>query len=492
MELLLEVLLAPLVACLVLMGIHTYLGLHVVSRGVIFVDLALAQIAAMGATFAFLIGYDPRGTSGYLYSLLFAFIGAGIFSVLRLRKQRIPKEAIIGITFAVASSASIIIADRAPEGAEFVEAMLTGSLLWVTWPVILTTALVYAGIGFFHWYFRRRFLTVSLEPERAETEGWSVRWWDFLFYTSFGLMITYSVPIAGILLVFSFLIIPSVIAMLYARTIAGRLAIGWGVGTAVSMVGLALSYVFDFPSGPAVVCTFGMALILAGMLRYLLSAEQFLPAAAKMAATTALVVGGFWLAFATSPLSATAEDADVENEPAVQQEAATGDPTQRANAAVTSLEASTGVPPAEAVEALIEVRDDIHRLMQTGLVKVSESAVVALARAPEDGALSELLEEIAYHAGDPWARLRGAEGLLTRRNVLGVEPLIELMESDQPVFLQLQAVDVLRQATGENFGYDPQGDAAAKTTAVQKWHGWWEAHKAEPLPEGSNSSPQGR
>ncbi len=303
MELVTEVLLAPFVACLVLMGIHVYLGLHVVSRGVIFVDLALAQIAALGATFGFLLGYEPHGTASYLYSLLFTFVAAAVFSVLRLSHHRIPKEAIIGISFAVASAGGILIADQSPHGAEFVEAMLTGALLWVTWPLILKTAIAYFLIGLFHWKFRRRFLTLSLEPERAATEGWSVRWWDFLFYTSFGLVITYSVPMAGILLVFSFLIIPTVIAMLFARSIAGRLVVGWIVGTFVSMVGLSLSYAYDFPSGPAVVCTFGGGLVLAGVIRYLMGAEQKLAALMKVGATGTVLAGGLWLAFSTAAIS---------------------------------------------------------------------------------------------------------------------------------------------------------------------------------------------
>ena len=274
MELALEVLFWPFVACLVVTGIHTYLGLHVVSRGVIFVDLALAQIAAMGATFAFLLGYEPGSNQGHFYALLFASIGAAIFSISRLKEQKIPQEAIIGITFAVASATSILLADRSAHGAEFVESMLTGALLWTPRDKIITTALVYAVIGAFHWHFRDRFLTISLDPERAEAEGWSIRWWDFLFYASFGLVITLSVSIAGVLLVFSFLVIPSVIAMMLSSTIRSRLLIGWTVGTLVSTVGLVLSYLYDLPSGPAVVCTFGLALTLVATARYVVGAER--------------------------------------------------------------------------------------------------------------------------------------------------------------------------------------------------------------------------
>jgi len=482
MDLALEVLLPPFVACLVLMGIHVYLGLHVVSRGVIFVDLALAQIAGLGATFAFLLGYEPNGTAGYFYSLLFTFIAAAVFSVLRLSEQRIPKEAIIGISFAVASASSILIADRAPQGAEFVEAMLTGALLWAPWSLIVKTAIVYTFIGLFHWYYRKRFLTLSLEPERAETEGWSVRWWDFLFYISFGLVITYSVPMAGILLVFSFLIIPTVIAMLFAASIAGRLVVGWAMGTAVSMVGLSLSYAYDFPSGPAVVCTFGCGLILAGVARYLLGAEEKVAALLKVAAAGSIVAGGLWLAFTTAALSL--EEVHDASSLAVAPGAGEAvSPAQQATEALAEIERSLGEPPADAISRLLSVKEEVHRMMATGELKVSEGAVQALARAPEGEAVSELLEEIAYHADDLWARLRAAEGLLSRGDVLGVEALIELLESDGPPFLQVQASQALERATGQAIAFDPQGAQTGKAQATAEWRKWWEAHRGEPLPE---------
>ena len=479
MELALEVLLPPFVACLVLMGIHVYLGLHVVSRGVIFVDLALAQIAALGAAFGFLLGYEPNGTAGYLYSLLFTFIAAAIFSVLRLSEQRIPKEAIIGISFAVASAGGILIADQSPHGAEFVEAMLTGALLWVTWPLIIKTAIAYFLIGLFHWQFRRRFLTLSLDPERAETEGWSVRWWDFLFYTSFGFVITYSVPMAGILLVFSFLIVPTVIAMLFARGIVARLIVGWTVGTLVSMVGLSLSYSYDFPSGPAVVCTFGAGLVLAGVIRYLIGAEQKIVALAKVSATGGVVAGGLWLAFNMAAVSLGDEASAIATLPGTER---TADPAERATEALAEIADSKGEPPADAISRLLSVKEEVHRMMATGELKVSENAVTALARAPQGAEIEELLEEIAYHADDPWARLRGAEALLAWRNVLGIEALIELLESNTPVFLQAQAAQALRRATGADIAFDAQGEEAGKAQAIARWRTWWEAHRDQPLP----------
>lgn len=479
MDIALEVLLPPFVACLVLTGIHTYLGLHVVSRGVIFVDLALAQIAALGATFAFLLGYDPHGTQGYLYSLIFAFVGAAVFSISRLKDQRVPQEAIIGITFAVASASAILIADRAPQGAEFVEAMLTGALLWVPWPAIVKTAAIYATIGVFHWIYRKRFLMISMEPEKADRQEWNVRWWDFLFYMSFGFVITSSVAIAGILLVFSFLVIPSVISMLFAHTIRQRLIIGWTVGTVASMVGLSLSYGYDLPSGPAVVCTFGACLVLAGTAHYLLVAERKTAALARVAATGAAVLGGLWIAFTTAEMSlAGYQEASTEvmsEEPA--------DPAEVAITSLAAIEGATGAPPPEVIQRLLSVKEEVHRMMATGELPVSESAVEALARAPDGREVEELLEEIAYHADDAWARLRAGEALLARRNPLGVEALIDLLEADEAPFLQMQASEALQTATEQSIAFDPQADGDSRSEAIAAWRAWWQAHRGEPLPQ---------
>lgn len=477
----LEVLLPPFVACLVLTGIHTYLGLHVVSRGVIFVDLALAQIAALGATFAFLLGHDPSGTQGYLYSLGFTFLGAAVFSLSRLRDERVPQEAIIGITFAVSSAAAILIADRAPSGAEHVEQMLSGALLWVPWSMILKTGLIYAAIGVFHWIFRHRFLTISLAPERARAEGWPVRLWDFLFYTSFGFVITSSVAMAGILLVFSFLIIPSVIAMLFSQSIPTRLAIGWSAGTAVSMVGLSLSYAYDFPSGPAVVVTFGAALVLAALVRYVVRSSSRPAALSKVGASAAAVAAGLWLAFTFGPTPETSESVTPLDEREER------DPARVARDALAALSrAGDGEPPAGAVRSLVSVADEIHRLMATGEVEVGESAVAALGRSP-DPDVDELLEELAHHADDPWVRLEGAEALIARDNAVGVEALLELLEADLPPFLQLQAAQALRRVTDQDFGFDPQGDRDSKAEAVRRWRAWWRSHRGEAFPRASSS-----
>jgi zinc/manganese transport system permease protein len=264
---------APFVASLILTGIHAYLGVHVVERGVIFVDLSLAQIAALGATAALLLPIsngDPHAPVVYWISLAFTFLGAAVFSTIRSKRARIPQEAIIGICYAVASAASILAMSKATSESEHLKDMLVGNILAVSWGEVAKTALLYGAIGLFHFIFRHKFLAISMDPRRAEAEGISIKLWDFLFYASFGFVVTSSVSIAGVLLVFCYLIVPSVAAMLYADTIGRRLAIGWTMGTIVSALGVYLSLVLDLPTGATIVCTFGLVLIAMAAIRPLI------------------------------------------------------------------------------------------------------------------------------------------------------------------------------------------------------------------------------
>jgi zinc/manganese transport system permease protein len=252
----------PFVASLILTGIHAYLGVHVVERGVIFVDLALAQIAALGATIAILIGMDPHGRGAYFLSLGFTFLGAAIFSVARTRRGHIPQEAFIGIAYAVASATAILAMSKATGETEHLKDMLVGNILAVSRAEVIKTAVLYGAIGLFHYIFRKKFLLISTDPAGAEASGMSIRFWDFLFYASFGFVVTSSVAIAGVLLVFCYLIVPSVGAMLFADKIGKRLAIGWTMGTLVSALGVYFSVQLDTPTGATIVCTFGAVLVL--------------------------------------------------------------------------------------------------------------------------------------------------------------------------------------------------------------------------------------
>ena len=257
----LQFLLWPFMASLILTGIHAYLGVHVVERGVIFVDLALAQIAALGATVAILIGMDPHGSGAYWLSLAFTFVGAAVFAFARTRRGHIPQEAFIGIAYAVASAAAILAMSKATGETEHLKDMLVGNILAVSRHDVVKTALLYGAIGVFHYIFRRRFLVISTDPDQAEAQGISKGVWDFLFYASFGFVVTSSVAIAGVLLVFCYLIVPSVGAMLFADRVGRRLAIGWTMGTLVSALGVYFSVLLDLPTGATIVCTFGAVLV---------------------------------------------------------------------------------------------------------------------------------------------------------------------------------------------------------------------------------------
>src|SRR5574338_693612 len=248
----LEFLAAPFVASLILTGIHAYLGVHVVERGVIFVDLSLAQIAALGAAIAILMpftGGDPHAPSVYWVSLGFTFIGAAVFSTIRGRKARIPQEAIIGISYAVASAAAILAMSKSTSESEHLKDMLVGNIIAVSWPEVYKTAALYGAIGLFHYIFRKPFLAISMNHDREESTGLNVRWWDFLFYASFGFVVTSSVAIAGVLLVFCYLVVPSVGAMIFADRIGPRLAIGWTMRTLVSALGCWLTVWAGLPTG---------------------------------------------------------------------------------------------------------------------------------------------------------------------------------------------------------------------------------------------------
>jgi zinc/manganese transport system permease protein len=254
---------APFAACLVLVGLHAYFGIHVIERRILFVDLAVAQFAALGAVVGFAFGQHPGETGSTLFSLGFATLAAALFALTRVRIEKLPQEAIIGITFVVASAATILVADRAPEGAEHIKETLAGSLLWVTWPTVQKVLVVYLCIGVFHWLLRHRFMLVTTDPEEAYRRGWQVRWWDFLFYFSFGVMITFSVEIGGILMVFAYLVIPACVAILLHAGMRSRLIVGWIVGAVGSGLGLLGSYYLDMPTGPAIVVVLGLLLSVA-------------------------------------------------------------------------------------------------------------------------------------------------------------------------------------------------------------------------------------
>lgn len=257
-----ELMTKPFVACLILTGIHAYLGLHVIERGIIFVDLALAQVAALGTTVGFLFGWGLHGQGNYYCALGFALCGAVVFALTRHRKQIVPQEALIGIVYAIASAACILVLSKSADGGEELKSLLVGHLLFVEWPEIGKILFIYGLLGIIHWVLRHRLLEISLNPTKAFDDGINVRFWDFVFYAMFALVVTSSTELAGVLLVFSFLVVPAVCGVLLAETLKARLIIGWTTGTLTSVAGIIASYYLDLPTGAAIVCTFGITLCL--------------------------------------------------------------------------------------------------------------------------------------------------------------------------------------------------------------------------------------
>jgi zinc/manganese transport system permease protein len=258
----LSVMKVPLLACLLLPGILVYFGLHIVRREVIFVDLALAQVAALGTCVAILLHYEPNSGFAYGLSIAFTFLGAIIFTLTRAKEHhQVPQEALIGIVYVVAAALGILLLSRSAEGNEELRRTLIGDVLLVKPQEVTRTFFIYLAIAVVHFVFRKQFLMLSFEPERVAASGLSVLWWDFLFYALFGLVVTSFLQVGGVLLVFSYLIVPAVCANYLARKLPSLLAIGWLTATIASVVGLYGAYEFDFPTGAAIVCVLGAALL---------------------------------------------------------------------------------------------------------------------------------------------------------------------------------------------------------------------------------------
>ena len=257
-----EVMFWPIVACVLLPWLLVYLGLHVVQRGIIFVDIAMAQMASLGICVALLFRLDLHGWATFAIALAFTILGGAIFSLTGKRASKIPQEAIIGIAYVVAAAAAVLLLSRAAEGDEEIKQMLVGNILLVTPAEVWRCFALFVAVGIFHFVLRKNFLLVSFDRDGAYEQGLRVRWWDFFFYVSFGLVVTIFVRIAGVLLVFSYLIVPAVCGINFARGTRARLLLGWIIATIGGIGGLFWSFYGDLPSGAAIVCTFGALLVI--------------------------------------------------------------------------------------------------------------------------------------------------------------------------------------------------------------------------------------
>lgn len=428
----LELMAAPFAECLVLVAIHTYLGIHVLKRRVIFVDLALAQIAALGTTVGFLFGIMPDTTGALLFSMAFTFLGAAVFSITRFRHERVPQEAIIGLSYAIACATAVLVVEKTC-GAEHLKDILVGSLLWVKWSDVATAAVLYGLIGVVHYVFRKKFFMISDDPDGAFRAGVSVRAWDFLFYLTFGVVITLSTRVAGVLLVFVFLVAPAILAFILTTRIWIQLLVGWTTGTVVTIAGLFFSWKLDLPSGPAVIALYGVALIIGGLGIYLWRAKDRRKAIRSTVLGTAVsvvVVIALWglgRALGSSAISLS-DDAKAVHE------------------AIARDQATASSKAAEQHE------DKASKLAERTRRCVGGNKVNRHLSFPGP-------EERLAHA-----RVKLAEDLRRGLEFL----LIVLADDETPLLYREEGVALLEQYAKQTFGYDAQLEASANEPAITR------------------------
>jgi zinc/manganese transport system permease protein len=487
----------PFTACLLLAGILVYLGIHVISRKVIFVDLALAQIAALGSVWGVLLGWDLQNDPWAVkaFSLAFTFLGAAVFTLTRMRDERVPHEALIGITYAVALGATILASAHLAHGAEEVSELLAGSILWVRADMVLVTALVFAAVGAFHWFFRKQFFLVSLDPAAAEQAGLSLRLWDFLFYVSLGFAVTTAVAIAGVLLVFSYLVVPAVVAMLFARRIGPRLAIGWVTGTVVSAVGCSVSYFRDLPSGPTIVACFGGFLVAAGLASVVVHAADKQRALVRVVAGTVVLaglVGGSLLlrkrehhdtlhvletgSKAEKMLALAEIEADdalwARTLPLAAGILANGENEVRLRLlGIVETRHATTLRPA--VEGLLLDRDDA----------VAERAL-RVVRALGDPRSADAISAAAAKEEDEYLRVEMAEALLEMGDVRGAPILVDVISTGEAAQARRDAWEHLTAHVEVDMPVQPGLEPDDPASGIPALKSWWQAHAPAMKPGG--------
>lgn len=456
--------LLPFLACLVLSINHVYLGIHVIARRVIFVDLALAQIAALGATFALTLGYDPADDSLRisLFSLAFTFVGAVAFAIARMRKERVPQEAFIGIIYAAASAAAILILSKSPTGGEELKHMLVGDVLLVSRQEILNMTLLYGAIGLFHVIFRRKFLAISIAPDDAIGARINVRFWDILFYMSFGVVITKSVAIVGVLLVFSYLVVPAVLAQMWAETIRGRLLLGWFIAIFASTLGIAWSFYADYPTGPAIVVMLGIFLVASSVVYYIKNAPETLKAVAGVA-SLAVFFSAFILGLAYFKKSAPPDAASrVGPVDVLLQDLASDEESHQLHV----LGHLTEVHDPRIVPALAAL------LSRTKSDQVQEEVVNALAAQRDPKAIPALRRAAEGH-WDEFMMLTIAGAQLKVGDPQGFATLIKVLKVEGATYARQQANDLLDKASGRTFGYKadvPVSENGAALKNIEEWY----------------------
>ncbi len=444
-----DIMAAPFVECLILVGIHSYLGIHVLKRRVIFVDLSLAQIAALGTTVGILFGiYNTESTASFVISMGFTFLGAAVFALSRLKDDRVPQEAVIGLVYAITAAVAVLVIEKT-KGVEHLMNIMHGRLLWVQWSEVITAAIAYSFIGAVHWFFRKPFMLISEDPEKAYASGMNVRMWDFFFYLTFGFVITFSVKVAGVLLVFVFLVAPAIMAFIITDKVSHQLIIGWLTGTVVTVAGLWGSWTMDLPSGPTVVTFYGVVLVLVAVGTYLFKAQKKGTAFAHVGLGILLVLGlaamtnsgGKWLA--ASSLAG--------NEPEL---------------TFGELGAATHAHfHGHGEDKLAHAGHDGHHHDQ--LHGDLEHGNHPHPHGDEDGSYRARFDQ----AEIPLDCLDIIGEALVEEKRTGLHLLHDFMaDPETPPFCQASAYDLLMEHAGQDFGYDP--DADDNTTALSAFEVW--------------------
>ena len=427
-----ELMAAPFVECLVLVGIHTYLGIHVLRRRVIFVDLALAQIAVLGTMIGFLFGVMPETPAALIVSMAFTFMGAAVFALTRIRSDRIPQEAVIGLVYAITAAMAVLVVEKT-QGGEHLKEILVGSILWVKWADVGIAAAAYSVVGVVHYVFRRQFFLISEDPEEAYRQGMSVRAWDFFFYVSFGFVISFSVKVAGVLLVFVFLVAPAIMAFMLTDRLKYQLIIGWVMGTLVTLLGLFMSYVVDLPSGPTVVAFYGVVLALGAVALYVARSGRTLRALGWVGTGVAgLVVVCLVFGAGTRWLASTSLAISREHE--------------------------------TTTHAVIKAREKTRQ-------KGARRAHVVRSVLASPGKQSRLPKPCWHFLTltDAEERLEFIKQTLELCRRGGLRLLFVLLsDPETSEFFRSEGVDLLKQNTGQDFGYDAELEPAQNKAALNK------------------------
>ncbi len=247
----------------VVLVLHTYIGLHIIRRTLIFSDLVLDQLAAFGAMVGIALGIEYGTSTSYLSALIAVLFGALLLALMKPKGRTIPREAVIGIMYVMALVASLLLGDKLCGGGTYVTKTLSGSMLWVTWPLVLVTAVTYLVLIIFHFFFKDKFISLVERPGTNSNE----RLWDFLLFTTQGIITVLIVPIAGVLLAYAFLMIPATIASLFTRKWLLAVLVGWFIGFSACVAGICASYFLNLPYGPTLVLSLGICFVFAIMIR---------------------------------------------------------------------------------------------------------------------------------------------------------------------------------------------------------------------------------